>query len=61
MSLADIVPKIDGLHFSGEKQECDAVFYCSQCQSKRTVRAGKVIPKCSKCNDYTYWIKSISL
>ena len=51
----DFMPKIDGLHFSGEKQEKTAIFYCTNCQSKRTVKAGKTIPKCSKCKDYTYW------
>jgi ribosomal protein L37AE/L43A len=61
MSLSDYMPKIDGLHFSGEKQDQDAIFFCSKCQSKRTVRAGKTIPKCSKCNDYTYWIKAVTL
>lgn len=53
----DFIPRIDGFYFSGEKQEKTAIFYCSNCQSRRTVKAGKAIPKCSKCNDYTYWIK----
>lgn len=59
--LMGFMPKIDGLHFSGEKQEKTAVFYCTNCQSKRTVKAGKTIPKCSKCNDYTYWTKATEL
>ena len=57
--LMDFMPKIDGLHFSGEKQEKTTTFYCTNCHSKRTVKAGKVIPKCSKCNDYTYWTNII--
>lgn len=61
MSLNDDMPKFSGLHFSGEKQDQDVVFICSRCQSKRTVKAGKAIPKCSKCNDYTYWIKAVTL
>jgi len=48
---------IDGFYRSGEKQEETAIFTCSKCGSKRTVKAGKIIPKCSKCNDYAYWSK----
>lgn len=57
----DFIPKIDGFHISGEKQEETAIFYCANCQSRRTVKAGKTIPKCSKCNDYTYWIKVMNV
>ena len=37
------------------------VFTCCNCNSKRTVKPGKIIPKCSKCNDYTYWFKIVTL
>ncbi len=52
-----LLPYIDGLCRSREKQEETAVFICSKCGSRRTVKAGKTIPKCSKCNEQTYWSK----
>ncbi len=57
----DLLPKIDGLHGSGERQEKTAIFICTNCQSRRTVKEGKTVPKCSKCNDYTYWYKVTEL
>ena len=56
-----VLPEMAGLFRPGDKQEKSAIFCCSKCQSKRTVKAGKTIPKCSKCNEYTYWIKYVEL
>lgn len=53
----EYLPKLDGFHSSGEKQIETAIFVCSRCQSRRTVKTGKTIPKCSKCQDYTHWYK----
>ena len=56
-----LLPYLDGFFRTGEKVDHDAIFICSQCQSKRTVKAGKTIPKCSKCGEHTYWYKAVSL
>lgn len=56
-----LLPHIDGFHQSSEKVSETSVFVCNNCGSKRTVKSGKTIPKCSKCNDYTYWFKIVTL
>lgn len=56
-----LLPELNGFQQSGEKQEKTAIFFCVNCQSRRTVKAGKTIPKCSKCDNYTYWIKATEL
>ena len=56
-----LLPHIDGFHQSGEKVSETSVFVCNNCGSKRTVKSGKTIPKCSKCNDYTYWFKIVTI
>lgn len=56
-----LLPYMDGFYRSGEKVSETTVFACCNCNSKRTVKSGKSIPKCSKCNDYTYWFKIVTL
>ena len=56
-----LLPYMDGFYRSGEKVSETTVFTCCNCNSKRTVKSGKTIPKCSKCNDYTYWFKIVTL
>lgn len=56
-----LLPYMDGFYRSGEKVSETTVFVCCNCNSKRTVKSGKAIPKCSKCNDYTYWFKIVTL
>lgn len=56
-----LLPELSGLYRTGEKQEHDCIFICSKCHSKRTVKAGKSIPKCSKCNEHTYWHKQLEM
>lgn len=53
-----ILPKIQGLHGSGDLQEETAIFFCSNCQTQKIVKSGKKIPKCPTCKEYTYWIKT---
>ncbi|WP_418884233.1 zinc ribbon-containing protein [Anaerobutyricum hallii] len=55
-----LLPYLDGFFRSGEKVSQTTIFVCNNCGSKRTVKSGKTIPKCSKCNDYTYWFKIVT-
>lgn len=56
-----LLPEMSGLYRPGEKQSVDTVFVCTKCHSRRTVKSGKTIPKCSKCKEQTYWYKVTEL
>ncbi len=56
-----ILPYLDGFYRSGEKASESSVFICVNCNSRRTVKSGKTIPKCSKCKEHTYWYKVTSI
>ena len=49
--------EINGFRQSGEKIKEGGVFVCAKCQAKRTIKPGKYLPKCSRCQEWTYWYR----
>lgn len=56
-----LLPELLWFARPGEKCTKDKMLVCSICGSKRTVRAGKYVPKCSKCKEQTYWHDAVTL
>ncbi len=56
-----LLPYVQGFYRPGEKQETTSVFICAKCNAKRTVKAGKTIPTCSRCKEQTYWYKAVEI
>lgn len=56
-----LLPELLGYMRPGEKCTKDKILVCSKCGSKRTVRVGKYVPKCSKCKEQTYWYETVAL
>lgn len=56
-----LLPELHGFARPGEKCTKDKILVCSVCHSRRTIRTGKFVPKCSKCKELTYWYEVVTL
>lgn len=52
-----LLPEITGFFRTGEKQNRNTIFACTNCSTQVTVKSGKTIPTCPKCKEHVYWIK----